>query len=326
MNPARQLRVAIETCEMPHPVFINQFRPLKQRMEDALDGATSRIELVLGPSRVGKSMLVNSLRREFPESKTDGRRRVPALVVVLPTPMSPLLLPASVMTALGMPVQRSSAPGALVNRMHDQLRLAGTRVILFEEASHIVEQGAHVPPRAAADWFKALSDTGLTLLLFGVPRLQRLLQQNEQLRMRASAPRWFLPYDSRVPEQLTAFHACVATYKNLFAEHGFPIDVPAAAMTYQTYLLSGGLVGVLSRFMQELASQLAYEAPRAVTAADCKSAVDAIQTAGAHNWRGFDNPDEAHVEVAPTLLHQAFLRVMHDNEVVVPVLSTGAAR
>lgn len=326
MNPARQLRIAIETCELPHPLFVSQLKPLRQRMEDAMDGATSRIEQVLGPTRVGKSMLIQALKREFPESKANGRRHVPALVVPLPTPMSPLLLPSSVMTALGLPLQGRSAPGALVNRMHDQLRLAGTRVVLFEESSHLVEKGAHVPPRAAADWFKALSDTGITLLMFGVPRLQSLFRHNEQLRLRASAVRWFLPYDSRVPEQLTAFHACVATYMHLFAEHGYPIGLPAPAMTYQTYLLSGGLIGILSRFMQELAGQLAYEAPRPLTAADCKAAVDAIETAGAQNRRGFDNPNEAHAEVAPAVLHQAFVQVMHDNDLAVPVLANGGVR
>lgn len=326
MTPAKLLRIAIETCELPHPSFVGHLTPLMRRVEDAMDGATPRIEQVIGPSRVGKSMLVNALKRAFPETKTNGRRHVPVLVVPMPTPVSPLLLPSSVMTALGLPLQRSSAPGALVNRMHDQLKLAGTRVVMFEEASHLVEPGARVPPRAAGDWFKALADTGMTLFLFGVPRLQRLFSHNEQLRMRASAPRVFLPYDSRVPEQLSAFHACVSTYVNLFREHGYPIELPASAMTYQTYLASGGLVGILSRFMQELASQMAYEPPRPLTVADCKSAVEAIESAGAPNRRGFDKPEDAHLEVAPAALHQAFVHVMHDNDLAVPVLATGGVQ
>lgn len=322
MTPAKKLRIAIETCELPHPFFVSHLKPLMRRVEDAVDGAAPRIEHVVGPSRVGKSMLVNALKRQFPESKASGRRQVPVLVVRLPTPMSPLQLPSSVMKALGMPEQRNSTPGALVNRMHDQLRLAGTRAVIFEEASHLVEVGARVPPRAAGDWFKSLADTPMTLLLFGVPRLERLFEDNEQLRMRASAKRLFLPYDSRVPEQMNAFHACVATYVNLFREHGYPIDMPLPAVTYQTYLACGGLVGVLSHFMQELASQVAYEAPRPLTVNDCKSAMDGIETAGAPNRRGFDRSGEAHFDVAPAALHQAFVHVMHDNDLAVPVLAT----
>ena len=43
-------------------------------------------------------------------------------------------------------------------RMFEQLQLAGTRVTLFEEASHLVESSASVPPRASGDWFKVLAD------------------------------------------------------------------------------------------------------------------------------------------------------------------------
>lgn len=320
MTPAKQLRIAIETCELQHPLFLNHFNPLRQRVEDAMDGAASRIERVIGPSRVGKSMLINALRRAFPETKTNGRRHVPLLVVPMPTPVSPLLLPSSVMTALGLPVQRNSSPGALANRMLEQLKLAGTRVVIFEETSHLVEPGARVPPRAAGDWFKALADTNMTVFLFGVPRLERLFEHNEQLRMRASAQRLFLPYDSRVPDNMTAFHACVATYANLFREYGYPIELPAPALTYQSYLLSGGLVGVLSRFMQELASQMAYESPRPLTFADGQAAAHAIETAGPRHMRPFGSLDAVLAEVAPAALHQVFVQVMHDNDIAVPVI------
>ena len=58
--------------------------------------------------------------------------------------------PASVLMALQVPIPRLGlTSGVMFNRMVDQLRLAQTRVIIFEEASHLVEAGARVPPRAA---------------------------------------------------------------------------------------------------------------------------------------------------------------------------------
>lgn len=321
MTPAKQLRKAIESCELPHPLFLQQFKPLRQRIEDALDGAASRIERVVGPSRVGKSMLINALKRTFPEQKINGRRHVPVLVVPVPTPVSPLLLPSSVLAALGLPVQRNITKGAMDKRMLDQLNLSGTRAVLFEEASHLVELGARVPPRAAGDWFKTLADShNLTVLLFGVPRLQRLFDSNEQLRLRSSAARQLLPYDSRIPENMKAFHTCVATYANLFRESGYPIDLPAPALTFQCYLLTGGLIGVLSRFMQELASQLAYEVPRTVTFADCQAAANAIEAAGSRHFPAFGFAEALHAEVAPAALHQAFVQVMNDNDLAVPII------
>lgn len=320
MNPAKQLRIAIETCELPHPLFLEHYRPLRQRIEDAIDGAASRIERVEGPSRVGKSMLINALKRDFPETKIDGRRYVPVLVLSLPTPISPKLLPASVLSALGVPVQRSNTSGAMFNRMVEQLRLAGVRGVLVDEASHLVEIGARVPPRAAGDWFKTLADIlNLTVILFGVPRLERLFEHNEQLRMRASAVRRVMPYDSRIPRNMQAFHSCVVTYAQLFRKSGFPFGVPEEALTYQCYLLSGGLVGVLSRFMQELASQMAYEQPRTLAFADCVAAASAIESVDRSPFLAFSSPEALLADVPPVALHQSYLQVMHDNDWAVPV-------
>lgn len=321
MSSAKQLRVAIETCELPHPAYLEHLDPLRLCIEDALDGAASRIERVTGPSRVGKSMLINALRRAFPETKENGRRRVPVLVVPVPTPVSPTQLPSSVLEALGLPVRLNETTGAMSKRMKEQLKLAETRVVIFEEASHLVEPGARVPPRAAGDWFKSLSESlKLTLFLFGVPRLELLFEHNPQLRMRSSTARQFLPYDSRRADDMRAFHACVATYANLFRDAGYPIGLPAAALTYQCYLLSGGLIGVLSRFMQELASQIAHTSPRTLTFADCQAAAKRVEAAGSRHFPAFANPDVIQLEVAPAALHQAFVQVLHDNDLAVPVI------
>jgi hypothetical protein len=321
MTPAKQLRIAVENCEIPHPLFLEHFKPLRQRIEDAIDGGASRIERVMGPSRVGKSMLINALRRAFPETKVDGRRNVPVLVVPVPTPVSPLQLPSSVLAALGLPVQRSITTGALRGRMLDQLNVANTCVVIFEEASHLVEPGARMPPRGAGDWFKELADSrNRTVFMFGVPRLERLFECNEQLRTRASARRLLLPYDSRIPENMKAFHTCVATYTRLFGESGYPIDLPAPALTYQCYLLSGGLIGVLSRFMQELASQMADESPRMLSFADCQAAALAIESVGSPRFPAFANPEAKLKEVPAAALHQAFVQVMNDNDLPVPIV------
>ncbi|UTH75648.1 TniB family NTP-binding protein [Chromobacterium sp. IIBBL 290-4] len=320
-TPGKQLRIALETCELPHPQFLAHFKPLRQCIEDAMDGAASRVEQLVGPSRAGKSMLIEKLKRDYPETKVNGRRQVPVLVVELETPVSPRLLPSCVLAALGLPVPENARMGALNARMQKQLDLAGTRVVLFDEVNHLVERGTRVLPPEAGDWFKVLADKQRrTLVLSGTPLVERMVQQHTQLRMRASAPRRLMPYDSRVPDQLQAFHACVATYANLFKEAGFPIALPASALTYQCYLLSGGLIGVLSKFMRELVRHMAYETPRALTFADCQAAVRTIEVSGSPRFPAFERPEVVMTDTAPAALHQAFVQVMHDNDIPVPLI------
>ena len=155
MTPARQLRKDIETCELPHPMFMEHLAVLKQRIDDALSGFAPTIVRVPGPSRVGKSSLIATLKRDYPEARIDGRRHVPVLVVSVPQAATVKLLPKSVLHALGIDVTSSKTAAAMSDLMVKQLRLAGTRVIIFDEISHLVDEGSRVLPRAAGDWLKS---------------------------------------------------------------------------------------------------------------------------------------------------------------------------
>jgi len=320
VNQAQKLRKSIESCELQHLAFKEQLDVLTRYIEDAKDGFASRIEWIVGPSRVGKSMLLNALARANPESKPDGKRRVPVLVVPVLPNISPLLLPSSVLSALGVPLQQKGlTSGVMFNRMVDQLRLAATRVLLFEEASHLVEPGARVPPRAAGDWFKSLADAlNITIMLFGVPRLAKLFESNEQLRLRASAKREFRPYDYRSPSDQTAFASCVRTYVDLFSEFGWPIELPLKLLVTQCYLLTGGLVGVLSKFMQELASQLRYEARRPLTMEDCRLAAGAIEAAGHPDFPAFVRSEVSPIELTTAHAYVLDTNGMSMNRIVSP--------
>ncbi|WP_330165506.1 TniB family NTP-binding protein [Burkholderia sp. 9779_493] len=320
MTPAQQLRKDIETCEVPHPMFVEHLTALKRRIDDALAGFAPKIVRVPGPSRAGKSSLITSLSRDYPADRIDGRRLVPVLVVNVPPSATTKLLPKSVLGALGIQVPRSMTAGAMFDLMVVQLRLAGTRVVIFDEISHLVDEGSRVPPRAASDWLKTLSDTlGMTLILFGIPRLERLFSANEQLRSRACPARNFLPYDATDTGQMTAYVSCVAGYARLFSAAGYPIDVSAQVLTQQSYLLTGGLIGVLADFMRELASSMANEAPRAITYADCQRANEYVSHAGSPHRLAFQDSGIDGAGVEPAALKQAYVHVLTSNSASVPV-------
>ncbi|MGU7841435.1 TniB family NTP-binding protein [Burkholderia thailandensis] len=320
MTPAQQLRRDIEACELPHPMFVEHLTALKRRIDDALTGFAPKVVRVPGPSGVGKSSLIANLSRDYPETRIDGRRHVPVLVVEVPQSATAKLLPKSVLRALGIQVPGSMTAGAMFDLMVTQLRLAGTRVVIFDEISHLVDEGSRVPPRTASDWLKTLTDTlGMTLILFGIPRLERLFSANEQLRRRACPARFFLPYDSSIADQMAAYMSCVANYVRMFSAVGYPIDVPPRVLMQQSYLLTGGLIGVLADFMRELASLLAKEAPRAITYADCQKVTEYVSHAGSPHRLAFQDSGIDGPGVDPAALKQAYVHVLKSNATSIPV-------
>lgn len=320
MTPAQQLRRDIETCELPHPMFMQHLSALRRRIDDALAGFAPKIIRVPGPSGVGKSSLIATLSRDYPETRIDGRRHVPVLVVEVPQSATAKLLPKSVLRALGIQVPASMTAGAMFDLMVTQLRLAGTRVVIFDEISHLVDEGSRVPPRSASDWLKTLADTlDMTLILFGIPRLERLFSANEQLRRRACPARNFLPYDASDAQEMSAYISCVTNYARLFAAAGYPIAVAPRVLTQQSYLLTGGLIGVLADFMRELASLMANQAPRAITYADCQKALEDVSHAGSPHRLAFPDSGVEDVGVEPVALKQAYVHVLTSNTTSVPV-------
>lgn len=272
----------IESCEIPHREFLAHRTYLQRRIDRAIQGGAFRIEAVVGPTRVGKSILLNALAQSYPETNTEGTRQIPVLTVKIPPSISPVMLPSSVLQALKIPtLNRGATSGQLDSLMQTQLRLAGTRVILFEEASHVVEPGARIVARAACDWFKSTAESlSITMILFGVPRLRRLFSSNEQLRARASAVIEFRPYSIHISEEQDAYTACVKTYLKMFEKAGWPIAIPFNDIVCNSYLLSAGLVGLLSRLMQELAFQLSFETPRPIGWHDFVKAAASVEGVG----------------------------------------------
>jgi Bacterial TniB protein len=328
VTPAQQLRRDIETCELPHPMFVEHLTALKQRIDDALAGFAPKVVRVPGPSRVGKSSLIVNLSRDYPETRVDGRRHVPVLVVEVPRDATVKTLPRSVLSALGIKISPKMTAGVMFDLMVEQLRLAGTRAVIFDEISHLVEEGARVPPRAASDWLKTLVDTlSMTLILFGIPRLERLFSANEQLCRRACPARNFLPYDACIADEMQAYVSCVLNYARLFSAAGYPVDVPPRVLVQQTYLLTGGLIGVLADFMRELAGQMANKAPCAISYADCQKVVlERVSHAGSPHRLSFEGSDIDDAGVEPAALKQAYVAALTKNAASVPVRKKGDKR
>ena len=326
MTPAQQLRRDIENCELAHPMFMEHVHALQQCIDDALAGFAPKVTRVPGPSGVGKSSLIATLARTYPPTRVNGRLAVPVLVVEVPQFASAKQLPSCVLQALGLQVTRSMTVGAMFELMQKQLELAGTRVVIFDEISHLVDEGSRVPPRAASDWLKTLVDkANVTLIVFGIPRLERLFSANEQLRRRSRPPRNFRPYDATDVQQMTAYAACVTNYVRMFAAAGYPIHIPARVLVQQTYLLTGGLIGVLSDFMRELARRGADSEPRSLTYSDCQMALNEVSHAGSPHLLAFqdtaDDVDEHgdYVDVSLAALKQAYVYVLESNFASVPV-------
>ena len=73
------------------------------------------------------------------------------------------------------------------SRVVTLIRACRVEMILIDEAQHIHDRGQAATQYMMGDWLKSLIDqTGIPTVFLGLPRLEQLLQVNEQLRRRFS--------------------------------------------------------------------------------------------------------------------------------------------
>lgn len=276
-----QLRKDVESLVVNHGAQLMALQHIDRAIKDSLDGFEKTVEVLVGPSRAGKSEIIRMLKEKYPPQRVDGRLVCPVLFVPIKSGVSPKDLPLHVLRALKVPrPRRASRQEELNTRMYEQLELAGVQAVVFEECSHLVDVGSKVPPRQASDWFKDLmeSQANVTVILVGLPRLIRLLSSNEQLCLRSGAPFYFLPYQWALQPDRAQFAGVCKAYVTKFEHYGCNFPVPLATLVRQLYAISAGTIGVLVKFFRFVAALV--RSPGLISMADLDGALKRLNRAG----------------------------------------------
>ena len=307
----RSLRHEVGDLRILHTRFVQILTLLKQRIDAVIAGGEPKISWVIGPSRVGKTALIEALMLYYLQRVMDGRTRIPVLRVETPSLTTPHLLPISVLEALQVPYPGShTSTGKYTQLAVKQLKKAETKALLFEEASQMVELGAKITPYDVSEWQKGLiNETQIAQLLFGVPRLQRLINANNQLRGRSHRVIRWLPYDASNQSEWQDY---VATFRQLlvpFERRGWLLEPTEAVAAANLYLHAPGLIGALCDVIKELANQLEHETPGALTLDMFRRACDSLEPLGHPKFPAFTTEP---LNVA--VLREASLHVVSKSE------------
>lgn len=301
---------AISDCLILHPRFAEVFDTLTMRIDRALDGDQQPLSWVIGPSRIGKSQVCREIAAKYPSVMVNGQRKIPVLVVNSPTSTTAKSLPSSVLGALKVFVPpRIKTPAQLDAFMLQQLRLAGTKVIVFDEASQLGEKGASLSPFSVADWLKkGFNSDDLTQALLGVPRLEKLTKANQQTRARSYKQIVWRPYDAKDATELQSYLVSVNTFLSIFKQEGWRFAIAEEAIALNCYLQAPGLIGGLKDFMKAVARSLDKQTPRSLTMDDFRRVANEIESLGHPKFPPFRNETVTMVELA-----QAFEQTNADN-------------
>lgn len=229
-----------------HAQFSSAWDRAEHTIQRALAGESLMLP-IFGPTRVGKTELINTLAATYPAKVVDGVRLQQVVRVMTPVKPSRRSLPEAVLTALGSQRYGRSNAEELTARVRDLLKIVGTRVLIFEEMQHFVENMSPTATREAADWLKVVAEElCLTVLMVGLPISEQVLIRNEQLRDRADSIHEFRPYSWEQPQEHQEFRRTLLGLTDALGEAGWsvpdPHDIDFSRRVYASCL---GRVGML---------------------------------------------------------------------------------
>jgi len=313
MKLSSSIRRNIDTLVIEHPAFLSARDLVLESVTDTINGLPAVIALLLGPTQAGKSKMLRTIAEAYPATRVDGRLQVPVLYISLPSGIAPKDLPLCVIEGMGHRLDRKRRSVAeLFTLMCELLARASVKVILIDEANHLVDTGHRIPGRQVGDWFKDLNErTNVTTVLAGIPRLEAILKGNEQLRSRALRAFRLMPYRWDRREERLNFAGCVGAFLDIFKEHGCHIDMTMDAFSRHAYLVSAGHVGLLARFFVELAKQL--REPRSIELSALQAAAAKLNPPGGVTTPAFSGPPPA-----DDLLMHVLSEALAENDLVLP--------
>lgn len=262
---------------------------------------------IFGPTRVGKTELISTLTHTYPAEVLEGVRCQRVLRVMTPVKPSRRSLPEAVLSALGSHRYGRSNAEELTARVFALLNITGTRVLIFEEMQHFVENMSPTATREAADWLKVVTEElRLTVLMVGLPISAQVLARNEQLRDRADAIHEFRPYSWENPQENEEFRRTLLGLTEALVESGWSVPDPHSLdFSRRVYGSCLGRVGMLIKLFNT-AEHLS-----------CDRTIDhkLLQTAHAQAiGTGFlqFNPFDPTRELADHLLVEGYVRMLRE--------------
>ncbi|MTD33059.1 AAA family ATPase [Paludibacterium sp. dN 18-1] len=170
---------------IPFPPFVAALDAIESHLTLFRESGLVQNLLVLGESGTGKSSLCRWLTNKYPKVIATDRDILPVLFVSIPPGGTVPNLAESILAALGDPDPSQGKNSVKTARIVKLCAQCKVELLLLDEAQHLHDRGQAGTHYYVADWLKSLLDAlQIPAVFLGLPRLETLLQVNEQLRRR----------------------------------------------------------------------------------------------------------------------------------------------
>ncbi len=262
-----------EDENIPFPAFVRALSVIEQSLAIFRETGIAQHLLVLGESGTGKSTLCRLLLQKYPRLVLVERDVLPVLCVSVPAAASIASVASEILRALGDPSPAIGSISAKTQRIIILCRACRVELLLMDEAQHMHDRGQISTHYYVGDWLKRLIDElGIPSVFLGLPRFQRLLTVNDQLRRRFS--RRVLLALGQDPE-VSVQTECLQLFISLAACLPIPVQfggLSNSELGQRLYFASDGRVAYLKKLLQSALARVLQDGAEKIVVEDLEQA------------------------------------------------------
>lgn len=235
---------------IPFPPFVAAVNAIEANLHMFRETGVASHMLVTGEAGTGKSSLCRWLALQHPRRVLPERDMVEVLLTAIPPAASISSVASTMLGALRDPHANVGTISQKTHRVVTLCRGCGVEMLLFDEAQHLQDRGDTKTHYMVGDWLKHLIDElAVPTVLLGLPRLENVLQINDQLRRRFSSRRRLAVGQS---DTYSIETECLQLYLSLTSLINIPVDshpYSAQEMGVRLYYASDGRVAFIKKLL-----------------------------------------------------------------------------
>ena len=265
----------IDTILVPHKAFDYATKRIEQCYKTAETAFEPICLPLIGESRTGKTRALKNIEQKYPSNRLSSGLNIPILRVKVPSKPTVKGLLEVLLHAVEDPLYKKDTEVVKTLRLLTLIKHTQTRLIMLDDLQHFYDRGSNKVLHHLADWLKNFMDESkVGFILSGLPTIESVLNQNEQLAGRSSAPVKMPRFDWLVDRDRNEFVAILEAFQIGMCELEMPIFI-SEEMAFRFYCACGGLVGYLTKILRKAVEDAYFEERNHITLAHLSDAFDA---------------------------------------------------
>lgn len=287
--PIRERLAYVESMRIWYPRMTNIFEAVRTNHDLNTLSAEPQCLMVVGPTGVGKSTLLNSYANLYPRQVLATTTRLPVLKITVPAKATIRNFATKLLFAVGDPLADRGTIGSQELRLLRYMEDCQVELLIVDDLQHFVDRDSERVLHDVSNWLKNLvKERHVACVIAGLPESEQVLLANPQLGRLFGDPYPLQPFtwDAKYPETIQEFRAFLETLETLLPLPQ-PFHLAAMDTAWRCFVASDGCMAHLMNLMRRAAQYAIQQTQPALTLGLLEMAFD-NRLAGER--RGIANP------------------------------------